>query len=89
MSYVLDIPFWIDTDGYSDRDRLMFVAGFEFAKIVRVLEREEPYDGPIHRENESRIRLLCSKFGRTCQIEPHFGYRGCETWSQLVVGEKP
>lgn len=28
--FSLVVPFWIDTDGYSDRDRLMFCAGVEF-----------------------------------------------------------
>lgn len=48
---ILVTPFWIDTEGYSDRDRLMFVAGVEFQMI-----REELEVGgarPIHRENET------------------------------------
>lgn len=27
------MSFWIDTDGYSDRDRMMFVCGVEFQMI--------------------------------------------------------
>ena len=80
-------PFWIDTDAYTDRDRDMFVAGYEFAAVLRAI-RETPgeYRTTIHRENESRVRMACARFGRRCEISP------CEpehdpdgTWSYLAI----
>jgi len=79
------LPFWIDTEAYSDRDRLLFVAGYEFALIVRALEAGDGVQRPIHRENESRARMLAGRFKRSCTITPHVGYEGCETWSDLVI----
>lgn len=31
--YALELPYWIDTDAYSDRDREMFVCGAEFTAL--------------------------------------------------------
>lgn len=83
-------PFWIDTDGYTDRDREMFVCGAEFMLILaRLREDLLPALGPmpIHRENESRLRLLCGRNGLKCTITPHKGYEGCETWSDFKAYE--
>lgn len=85
--FSLECPFWIDTDGYTDRDREMFVAGYEFSLIVRKLcEDDAPFTQPIHRENESRIRMACAKFERKCDIEACDDRDG--TWSFLKVGPK-
>jgi hypothetical protein len=83
--YGLETPFWIDTEGYSDRDRALFVCGVEFQMVCEQLESGEPIDRPIHTENASRIRLLCGRRKRACEIEPHADYEGCETWSQFRV----
>lgn len=72
--YVMSCPFWIDTDSYTDRDRHMFVAGFEFATILRHIEEVDgPLETVIHRENESRVRMACGRFGRKCEIAQHDG----------------
>ncbi len=83
----LVLPFWIDTDGYSDRDRNMFVCGFEFCMIADDLKDGWSGCRPIHRENESRVRLLCAHVGVACEIRQHTGYDGCETWSDLLIGD--
>jgi hypothetical protein len=81
------LPFWTDTDAYTDRDRAMFTAGFEFAQLVWVLENKPgQIDTVIHRENESRVRMACGRFGRSCIIEPcmtEFDPAG--TWSYLTI----
>ena len=85
--FSLILSFSIDTDGYSDRDREMFVSGYEFAEIAAHLERSRAgIDRPIHRENESRIRIACGRFKRACAITPtdeEIDQDG--TWSRLEV----
>jgi hypothetical protein len=83
----MQLPFWIDTDAYTDRDREMFVSGFEFNMIYQSLQDGWHGTRPIHRENESRIRMLCGRLKIPCEITPHAGYDGCETWSELTVKE--
>jgi len=82
------VPFWIDTDGYSDRDREMFVCGIEFQMLLADLGSGDEIRRPIHRENESRVRMLCGKVKRRCKITAHSGYDGCETWSDLFIEAK-
>lgn len=79
------MPFWIDTDGYTDRDRAMFVAGAEFEQLYTLLRDSKSCQRPIHRENESRVRLMCGRLGLPCKLTPHTGYIGCETWTDLEV----
>ncbi len=79
------LPFWIDTDGYTDRDRLMFVCGVEFEMLSRLLACCWVGSRPIHRENESRVRLACGLLRIEHTIEPHQDYDGCEAWSELEV----
>jgi len=65
----IDIPFWIETDGYSDRDREMFSAGFEFSDVIdQLLSSKKKFTRQIFTENSSRVRLLCGKFRRLCYI---------------------
>jgi hypothetical protein len=80
--FQLFIPFVIDGDAYSDRDRAMFVAGYEFCQIRTFLEVNpgEPLAKPVHPENADRLRVLCGRFGRICEIEPIDG-----TWSWLDI----
>jgi hypothetical protein len=85
----LVLPFWIDTVAYNDRDRAMFTAGYEFCQVVDLLENTSgpmTVCRPIHKENESRIRMAAGKLGRRVTITP------CEpehdpdgTWSYLEV----
>ncbi|TXH40429.1 MAG: hypothetical protein E6Q97_39625 [Desulfurellales bacterium] len=86
-SWGLKTPFWIDTDAYTDRDREMFCAGVEFQMIDSLLESGWEGTRPLRRENESRVRLLCARRGVRCEIRQHEGYEGCETWSDLAIGE--
>ncbi len=77
--YSMVMPFWIDTDAYTDRDRAMFVAGVEFEMLYRELKSGEPVSRTIHTENESRARMMAAKLGRQVKIEAS-GYEG---WSFL------
>ncbi len=77
MKYDLVMPFWIDTDAYSDRDRLMFVAGVEFEMLRRELQTGSPVCRTIHVENESRARMMAAHLKRRCSIEPS----GVDGWS--------
>jgi hypothetical protein len=86
--YGLIYPFWVDTDAYSDRDRAMFAAGFEFATILRHARFEAgPLATIIHRENESRVRMACGRSGRRCAIRPVEDAADPDgTWSYLTIG---
>lgn len=67
--YHLGVPFWVDTDGYTGRDRFIFTCGFEFATFhERARDCPGPFRMTIHRENESRIRMACGRLGRACSI---------------------
>lgn len=77
--YGLVTPFWIDTEAYSDRDRLMFCCGVEFEMVRREIESGGPIDRAVHKENESRLRMLCGRSGLPCQITD----LGDGTWSRL------
>ena len=64
------MPFWIDTEAYSDRDRKMFVCGVEFAMLMRELQQSpETVLRTIHTENESRARMMAHKLGRKAAID--------------------
>ncbi len=78
--YSLDMSYWIDTDGYSDRDRLMFVCGSEFEKIYSVILKKDDWCQCIHTENESRVRLMCYKLGVPCKLK-----RVCDTWTHCEI----
>lgn len=81
-----EMPFWVDTDGYSDRDRLMFVCGVEFEMVYRAIKNgwRGCRETPIQSENESRIRLMCGRLGLKCECLPCEGERG---YSHLKVWE--
>lgn len=83
--------FFIDTPGYTPRDRQMFVAGYEFAIVLNhIRHRRTRMIRTIHRENESRVRLAAAQFNRTCTIRPceeHHDPDG--TWSYLTIDPKP
>lgn len=80
-------PFWIDTEAYADRDRAMFVAGYEFSTVLRLIRTEdEETQLTVHRENESRIRMACARFGRTCEMThptPDLDHQ--QTWTFLTI----
>jgi len=77
----LSMPFWLEAECYSPRDHEMFVAGFEFAGIVRRLETDDDaFEMTIHPENESRSRMAAGRLGRRATTEPL-----AEGWSTLRV----
>lgn len=82
--------FWIDTDAYTDRDRELFTAGYEFADLLRHLRYDpEMLNTTIHRENESRVRMACAQFGRLCSIKPcEAKYDPQGVWSYLVIAPR-
>ncbi len=83
--YSLLMPFWIDTDGYTDRDRLMFVAGVEFEMARNQLNDGWTGTRTICRENESRLRMMCARLGLRAWTKPCTGY---EQWSELTVEKR-
>lgn len=64
----LACPFWIDTDGYSPRDRDMFVAGFEYGLIYCNLVTGKPCSLVFGVENFDRVRMLLAEHKRKYQI---------------------
>lgn len=67
----LQVPFLTDGDDFSDRDRVAFALGFEFAQLYYTwLIMDEPSPCDLHRENESRVRVMCSRMGKRCTITP-------------------
>ena len=68
--YSLKVPCWVDTDGYTDRDREMFICGIEYYMLAQELEGDGEVKRYIHAENASRSRLLAGKLGRQVTIEP-------------------
>ncbi len=86
-NYESVIPFWIDVDAYSDRDRLMFTCGAEYWRVWQLLILGFVGDKMIHRENESRVRMMCGQLGVKCDITSDEGYDGCECWSTLTIKE--
>ena len=82
--YELHIPFWIDVDAYSDRDRLMFVCGCEYIMICNALGCGKYVNKQaIHVENESRLRMFCGRMKIKYTIE-----RYDDEWS-LLTTENP
>jgi len=74
------MSFWIDTDAYSDRDRLMFVCGVEFEMIYATIKDLRDWCQCIHTENESRVRMMCGKLGFPVKLE-----RVDETWTHCEI----
>jgi hypothetical protein len=70
-SYSLIHSFYTDADVYSDRDRSMFVAGFEAAGVAHAMrENPEPFAMTIHSENTSRLSMIGKELGRRCEVVP-------------------
>lgn len=82
--YIPVMPYWIDTDGYSDRDREMFVCGVEFQMIYETIKAKRYWNQCIHTENESRVRMMCGKLGLNVQLE-----KICDTWTRCVIPASP
>lgn len=74
------MPFWIDTDNYTDRDREMFVCGVEFQMIYETIKDKRDWSQPIHTENESRVRMMCGKLGLPVKMVRH-----CDTWTHCEI----
>lgn len=76
--YSMIMPFWIDTPGYTDRDRKMFVCGVEFQMIYESVKAGQSWNQCIHNENVDRVRMMLAKFGRRYKLVRH-----CDTWTNL------
>lgn len=74
------MPFWIDTDAYSPRDRDMFVCGIEFQMVYQAILEKRDWDQCIHTENESRVRMMCGKLGVPVQMK-----RVDDTWTHCWI----
>lgn len=79
-NFEIEMPFWIDTDAYSDRDRLMFTCGVEFQMVYRAVSNKDDWYQVIHNENESRVRMMCGKLGVPVKIT-----RICDTYSNCEI----
>lgn len=62
-------PHYIDTEGYTQRDREMFLSGAEFHSIIRMLLEPVPSHALFHAENSSRIRMLAGVRKRKILLE--------------------
>ena len=82
-SYGLVDSFYIDTDGYTDRDREMFTCGVEYQMILDLIALKWVGGRPLHTENSSRVRMLCGKKNVPCKITPLEGYT---EWVWLELG---
>lgn len=74
------VPFWIDTDGYTQRDRDMFTCGVEFQMIYQAILDKRDWCQCIHTENESRVRMLCRRMNVPVLLE-----RRCDTWTHCEI----
>lgn len=64
------LPFWIDTPGYSRRDRQMFVAGVEFLMVTNEMRHQDgEHRTTVSRENTSRLRMAAGQLGRRVVID--------------------
>lgn len=83
-SYGLVMPFWIDTEGYTDRDRNMFTCGVEFQMIYDAIRSGRGWNQCIHNENTSRVRMMCGKLGVTYAMS-----QWDDTWTNLSIKPRP
>lgn len=74
------MPFWIDTDSYSQVDRDMFVCGVEFQMVYQTILEKRDWDQCIHAENESRVRMMRGKLGVPVQMKRHD-----DTWTHCYI----
>jgi hypothetical protein len=84
--YALGCPRYLDTDAYTDRDRLMFWSGEEFGEVLgRIIGEDGPISRMIYRENESRVRMACGRYGRRCTIRACASGDPAGLWSYLEI----
>ena len=74
------MPFWIDTDGYSERDREMFTCGVEFQMVYEAIKSGAGWSQCIHTENASRVRMMCGKL----EIQARLTHI-CSTWTDCQI----
>ena len=71
----------LNGEGYTIRDKKMFLAGVEYSTIQHYLEVDkQPVSRQIMNENVDRLMVLCNKLGRTLDIE-----RIDEDYSYLMI----
>jgi hypothetical protein len=71
LGYALVTPFL--TGGMSEAEDHAFVLGYEFHRMVAAINdrkrrRDVRYEFTVHRENEERIRLACTRSGHRCNF---------------------
>ena len=88
-SYQLAVPFFIDTDGYTDRDREMFCCGAEFRQFYEASKTGERYEATISRENMTRFRLASAFLDRRCELTTpdDWDESARSEWCQFVLHE--
>ncbi len=82
QSWGIVMPFWIDTEAYTDRDREMFACGVEFQMVYDAAKNGLGWHQCIHKENESRIRMMLGKLG-----VKHTMVSQCNEWTDLSFPE--
>ena len=80
IDFSLVAPFWVDTAGYSDRDREMFVCGVEYHMIYLEMQECKKSTRSIHVENESRVKMLAKKLECKIKLTPY-----CNQWTTLEI----
>jgi len=78
--YTPIMPFWVDTEGYTDRDREMFTCGVEFQQVYETIQDKRDWSQCVHTENASRIRMMCGKLGVPVKM-----VRICSTWTHCEI----
>ena len=79
--YEFQLPAYVDTDGYSDRDREMFICGMEYQSIVeQMVEDDDIFDVWVHAENLSRLRMSAVVLDRLVNL-----IRSEGTWSLIRI----
>ena len=72
-------PLGIDVPEMSDRDREMFVLGFEYAQVGRMIGEGARHSTLVHVENMARLRALADRYGR----EPAFAATRDPRWLEF------
>jgi hypothetical protein len=85
MSYRLEIPHFTDTDGYTDRDREMFAAGWEYRNVAAFFRIPAGRKLAIRAENGNRVRMLAAQMKRSVLIEPG----DAPGWLNLTIYDLP
>lgn len=77
---------YLDTPGYTPKQRFMFVCGYEFCKVGAMLRNDSGASSTIiHGENTSRVRMLAAANKRSIVLNR------CgddNEWWELLIHDK-